>query len=1437
MALDDAYKGNPIYPDRYTKESRWTKVLPVYGRALQSAELIEIQSILQNNLKEGFDTIFNNGTVLEGLKGSTSNSGSILSVSFTNGKIYIEGQIFEIDGGVLNVPNTGTHNIGILLQSSIITEEDDFQLRDPIKGGAEYGLPGASRLVWAYQWALNNTKAYNFAKVVEGNLTQTSRKPFDKAELLISQYIKDKNGNFCVKGLEVTGRLINNQGLNQEVKGYNQLTTSVNNLAEEVQVAFATATEALSVVTTIKNELAQANLIAIQTPTSQNLALVSQLSNSLADAEVFSDRASRNLNNKQSIYFKENTNLDSALNLVSDKVELVINPGVAYLNGTRVEVGFPYKLTFAKDLSTEKVESVIFTYYGSTAKTSRRLSLDQGVTLNQVKAVSGYLELIFSGLNYNESRYTITCKLQLKDLTQATVTDILIFLVNELNSTTDLNSAIDFTSSLSLSKTSLRRVIKDNLTVSLAGTSSLKFESTTINSEANQLGLTSVVKQTGNVESTLLSFDLANSQLSGAGQSNEFNLGFRPVKEVTSLNATVQEISRPIIRGAIPGTNDSLGDDSIVKILKVVQGTTTYVNGVDFNLISQSKIDWGLGGTEPDVGTTYYISYTYTKPLVQDKDYSLDRTTDSIKFIGQTPTVDEDFYVDYSYYLVKAGVVFLNPSGEISYKLSESSSNPSYPSVPNQALPLAKFLLSADKVSVSLEKCKAFTVEELYNLSEQVRSNIHNLNAIKLDNLAYKQIVSEINQNPVGIFTNNIQDLSKLDTEASAYTTAVSPNTLSLTVPSFRKEVPLIRVSGGNIYRNELDLEDSISLNYSSVEYSQQPRKTKNTKVLPSTPSRGKLYASPKQVFQCKGSVKYNPCDPLSKLTSLITRTSDNKPAWLDKITSNTKLSYAANGESLAKGLIEGLVAYPNTEDYFIKDIADNYQDVESKVIYLKAENLTANSDGYKLYFAGTQVLNFSFLNGTPSSTTEGVQGCKAKANGTIEVSFILPNTTFPGSHLVEVKGSNGYCKTTVSVYNTLLNHTVFSALYNWNETIPLMNAKTLLSLEKEECNVKSLTLNNVQVANSAIPVLLSSKITEAEKFPILHESVTQTFEVATDTFLSEVWLKFKAIETGNLSKIKVYLKKANLDGPTKELLGVAEPILLNADLTGVLWSKFKFKFPSLLSPNETYCFSIYTDSENYEIYSSVLGQLDESLNSIVGDQIYLKGDLYTSPDGKILNKQGLEDLTYALVRARFPVGSVLVDLGTYGAANGFSNTTHFVLNTRNVIPANTSIKYEYQGQNSVWVEFNANVVTCLDVQTNDLKIRATLSSESDLVSPVINIRDCSVSLYSNEFNGVAVSKKVKFDSFYKTASVLFKTINSNKNSYSVFFKEANTWIRMVKDARYKRVIDAGIGLEEVRYNYTSSTNLGPNFTYKIESQTSNKTIPPFVTDIITFVY
>ena len=64
----NTYRNNPDYPDRYTRNKNWKKIIPIQGRPVQAAELTEIQSILQDNIKQGFDTLFKNGSVIQGLR-------------------------------------------------------------------------------------------------------------------------------------------------------------------------------------------------------------------------------------------------------------------------------------------------------------------------------------------------------------------------------------------------------------------------------------------------------------------------------------------------------------------------------------------------------------------------------------------------------------------------------------------------------------------------------------------------------------------------------------------------------------------------------------------------------------------------------------------------------------------------------------------------------------------------------------------------------------------------------------------------------------------------------------------------------------------------------------------------------------------------------------------------------------------------------------------------------------------------------------------------------------------------------------------------------------------------------------------------------------------------------------------------------------------------
>lgn len=81
-----------------------------------------------------------------------------------------------------------------------------------------------------------------------------------------------------------------------------------------------------------------------------------------------------------------------------------------------------------------------------------------------------------------------------------------------------------------------------------------------------------------------------------------------------------------LIHGTVTGSQDPLPDTSVIQIVEVKQGGTTYVKGVDYQLTA-GKVDWSLSGAEPAPGSTYTVTYQYittTEPTkVDDNGFSV----------------------------------------------------------------------------------------------------------------------------------------------------------------------------------------------------------------------------------------------------------------------------------------------------------------------------------------------------------------------------------------------------------------------------------------------------------------------------------------------------------------------------------------------------------------------------------------------------------------------------------------------------------------------------------------------------------------------------------------------------------------------------------------------------------------------------------------------
>lgn len=82
-----------------------------------------------------------------------------------------------------------------------------------------------------------------------------------------------------------------------------------------------------------------------------------------------------------------------------------------------------------------------------------------------------------------------------------------------------------------------------------------------------------------------------------------------PIAAIASITC-IKEHSQSVTHGGFVGAIDDLEEETVLTVVEVTQGATTYTEGVDFQL-TNSNIDWSLGGAEPAPGSSYDVTYQY----------------------------------------------------------------------------------------------------------------------------------------------------------------------------------------------------------------------------------------------------------------------------------------------------------------------------------------------------------------------------------------------------------------------------------------------------------------------------------------------------------------------------------------------------------------------------------------------------------------------------------------------------------------------------------------------------------------------------------------------------------------------------------------------------------------------------------------------------------
>ncbi|MEM1284954.1 MAG: DUF4815 domain-containing protein [Pseudomonadota bacterium] len=223
---------------------------------------------------------------------------------------------------------------------------------------------------------------------------------------------------------------------------------------------------------------------------------------------------------------------------------------------------------------------------------------------------------------------------------------------------------------------------------------------------------------TGKVDAEPHTFDDA-----GTGTAT-LTLRRPPAQSISSVIVTKQT-TETLSRGS--GPSDTLGNDSVMRIVSVDQGATNYDGEADYYQDGDA-INWAPGGDEPALGSSYTVTYLYLDAVAVD---TFDNTTLTISG-GVT---GELALVSYFFKLPRIDRLCIGSDGLPVYLKGQSSAvNPMPPVVPDVLLQIATITNSwFGTPDVDADGTRNITVEEQHRYNRALLGALDLIGLERLD--------------------------------------------------------------------------------------------------------------------------------------------------------------------------------------------------------------------------------------------------------------------------------------------------------------------------------------------------------------------------------------------------------------------------------------------------------------------------------------------------------------------------------------------------------------------------------------------------------------------------------------------------------------------------------------------------------------------------------
>lgn len=290
--------------------------------------------------------------------------------------------------------------------------------------------------------------------------------------------------------------------------------------------------------------------------------------------------------------------------------------------------------------------------------------------------------------------------------------------------------------------------------------------------------------------------------------AQRINFNRAPGTNIVELTITAEK-TVTLTHGVSTGAQDPLPDTSVLAIIEVKQGGTTYTETTDY-LLTSDKVNWSPAGSEPAPGSTYTCKYQYLKNVTPT-------AVDDTGFTVTGAVVSTLVLVSYSQKLPRIDRLCVNQDGAIVWLVGVSADySPQPPTVPGDLLSISSVYQTWDiNRRVTNDGVKVVTMPVLAALSDRID--------LAMQLIAQNTLESDIHAREagakLGLFTDPFIDDTQRDA-GHPQTAAVVVGELSLPID-------------GAVSQVSADITKPVTADYTQSSILAQPLRTSTMKINP----------------------------------------------------------------------------------------------------------------------------------------------------------------------------------------------------------------------------------------------------------------------------------------------------------------------------------------------------------------------------------------------------------------------------------------------------------------------------------------------------------------------------------------------------------------------------------------------------------------------------